>query len=54
MVQGFAYPSTFYAKIAPWDFLALSLAMLGIVLLASLYPARYAARLEPVEALHAL
>jgi len=54
MVQGFAYPSTFYAKIAPIDFLALSLAMLGIVLLASLYPARYAARLEPVEALHAL
>ena len=54
MVEGFAYPSTFYAKIAPMDFLALSLAMLGIVLLAALYPARFAARLEPVEALHAL
>ena len=51
MVQGFAYPSTFYAKIAPMDFLALSLAMLGIVLLAALYPASFAARLEPVEAL---
>jgi ABC-type lipoprotein release transport system permease subunit len=51
MVQGFAYPSTFYAKIAPSDFLALSLAMLGIVLLAALYPAIFAARLEPVEAL---
>jgi ABC-type lipoprotein release transport system permease subunit len=51
MVQGFAYPSTFYAKIAPVDFLALSLAMLGIVLLAALYPASFAARLEPVEAL---
>jgi ABC-type lipoprotein release transport system permease subunit len=51
MVQGFAYPSTFYAKIAPGDFLALSLAMLGIVLLAALYPAIFAARLEPVEAL---
>ncbi len=51
MVQGFAYPSTFYAKIAPVDFLALSLAMLGIVLLAALYPAIFAARLEPVEAL---
>jgi ABC-type lipoprotein release transport system permease subunit len=51
MVQGFAYPSTFYAKIAPADFLMLSLAMLGIVLLAALYPAIFAARLEPVEAL---
>jgi ABC-type lipoprotein release transport system permease subunit len=51
MVQGFAYPSTFYAKIAPMDFLALSMAMLGIVLLAALYPALFAARLEPVEAL---
>ena len=54
MVEGFAYPSTFYAKIAPMDFLALSLAMLGVVILAALYPARFAARLEPVEALHAL
>jgi len=51
MVQGFAYPSTLYAKIAPADFLALSLAMLGIVLLASIYPASFAARLEPVAAL---
>lgn len=51
MVQGFAYPSTFYAKIAPKDFIALSTAMLGIVLLAALYPARFAARLEPAEAL---
>ena len=51
MVQGFAYPSTFYAKIAPVDFLALSVAMLVIVLLAALYPARFAARLEPAEAL---
>jgi len=51
MVQGFAYPSTFYAKIAPADFLTLSLAMLGIVLLASIYPASFAARLEPVAAL---
>ena len=53
MVQGFAYPSTFYARIAPGDFIALSVAMLLIVMLASLYPARFAARLEPAEALNA-
>ena len=54
MVQGFAYPSVFFAKLAPGDVFGLSLAMLVIVLLAALYPARFAARLEPVEALHAL
>jgi ABC-type lipoprotein release transport system permease subunit len=54
MVEGIAYPSVFFAKIAPRDTIALSLAMLVIVLLGALYPARFAARLEPVEALHAL
>ena len=54
MVQGFAYPSAFFAKFAPADFFGLSLAMLVIVLLSALYPARFAAHLEPVEALHAL
>ena len=54
MVQGFAYPSVFFVKFAPGDVFGLSLAMLVIVLLAAFYPARFAARLEPVEALHAL
>ena len=54
MVETYAYPSVFYAKFAPGAFSGVTLAMLGIVLLAALYPARYAARLEPVDALHAL
>jgi ABC-type antimicrobial peptide transport system permease subunit len=42
-----------YPAYAPEQFLILSLLMLGIVVLVSIYPAWYAARMEPVEALHA-
>ncbi|HJZ48715.1 MAG TPA: ABC transporter permease [Roseiflexaceae bacterium] len=48
-----ALGTTLYARFVPGTFAALSLAMLLIVVLASLYPAWYAARLEPVEALRA-
>jgi ABC-type lipoprotein release transport system permease subunit len=51
--SGLTLASTVYARFVPGTFAALSLAMLLIVSLASLYPARYAARLEPVEALRA-
>ena len=54
MVEGFAYPSVLYTKIAPGGIIGLSLAMMGIVLLSALYPARFAAKMEPVEALHAV
>lgn len=48
-----ALGTTLYAHFAPGTFAALALATLLIVLVASLYPAWYAARLEPVDALHA-
>lgn len=46
-----ALGTTMYAHFVPGTFAGLSLAMLVIILLASLYPAWYAARLEPIEAL---
>lgn len=49
--SGIALGTTLYARFVPGTFAALALVMLLIVLLASLYPAWYAARLEPVEAL---
>jgi len=48
-----ALSTTLYARFVPGSIAALSLATLLMVLLASLYPAWYAARLEPVEALRA-
>ncbi|GAB4459849.1 MAG: ABC transporter permease [Anaerolineae bacterium] len=53
-VEGFAYGSTMYAEFSPSEAVTLSLFMLTIVTLAALYPAWYAARLEPVKALHKL
>lgn len=52
--SNFAIGSTMYARYAPGTFLWLALWTLVFVLLASLYPARYAARQEPVDALRAL
>jgi ABC-type lipoprotein release transport system permease subunit len=54
MVQGFAMRNVLYTKFVPAEMVGLSLAMLIIVLLGALYPASFAARLEPIEALHAL
>ena len=51
--NGIALSTTLYARFVPGTFAMLALALLVIVLLASLYPAWYAARLEPVEALRA-
>jgi putative ABC transport system permease protein len=51
--EGIAIGTTLYAQFVPSDFISLSFWMLAIILLASLYPAWYAARREPVSALHA-
>ena len=48
-----ALGTTMYAHFVPNTILLLSLSTFTIILLASLYPAAFAARLEPVEALHA-
>jgi ABC-type lipoprotein release transport system permease subunit len=51
-VGGVAIGTTLYARFVPGTFLALSLATLAIILLAALYPAWFASRVEPVRALH--
>jgi ABC-type lipoprotein release transport system permease subunit len=50
----FALSSTIYARFAPSATAGLSIAGLVITLLASLYPAWFAARMEPIDALRAL
>jgi ABC-type lipoprotein release transport system permease subunit len=46
-----AYGETIYARFAPAETLGVAIAAMVIILLASLYPARFAARLQPVDAL---
>lgn len=49
--SGIALGSTIHAQFVPGTFAGLSFATLAIIVLAALYPAWYAARLEPVVAL---
>jgi ABC-type lipoprotein release transport system permease subunit len=49
-----AYGETVYGRFAPAQMVQLSVASLVITLLAALYPAWFAARLEPIDALRAL
>jgi ABC-type lipoprotein release transport system permease subunit len=48
------FGTTMYTSFVPADIITLSIFMLVIVLLVSLYPAWYASRMEPVTALQAL
>lgn len=54
MVEGFAFGTTLKGGYVPEQFVVLSLMLLAIVSLVSLYPAWFASRMEPVEALHSL
>jgi ABC-type lipoprotein release transport system permease subunit len=54
VAEGIALSSRLYTKVVPAEIVSLSLATLVIILLAALLPAWYAARMEPVEALHTL
>ncbi len=53
-VENIALGATMYTRLVPSTIANLSLATLVVILLASLYPAWFAARLEPVQALHTL
>jgi ABC-type lipoprotein release transport system permease subunit len=54
MVEGMAFGSTIKGGFAIDQFIILSLLLLVIVSLVSLYPAWYASKMEPVEAIHSL
>ncbi len=53
MVEGMAFGTTLKGGFAFGQFIILSLLLLAVVSLVSLFPAWYAARMEPVDALHA-
>jgi ABC-type lipoprotein release transport system permease subunit len=52
LVEGFAFGTTLKGGFAPDQYVIFSLLLLVVVSLVSLYPASFAARMEPVEALH--
>jgi ABC-type lipoprotein release transport system permease subunit len=53
-VENIALGATMYTRLVPTTIANLSLATLVVILLGSLYPAWFAARLEPAQALHSL
>ena len=49
-----AFGDSFYTALVPLNLLSMAFWMMVVIVIVSLYPAWYAARLQPVEALHAL
>jgi len=49
-----AFGDSLYTALVPLNLLSMAFWMMVVIIIVSLYPAWYAARLEPVEALHAL
>jgi ABC-type antimicrobial peptide transport system permease subunit len=49
-----AFGDSLYTSLVPANLFAMAFWMMVVIILVSLYPAWYAARLEPVEALHAM
>lgn len=54
LVEGFAFGTTLKGGFAPQQFIVLSILLLIVVSVVTLYPAWFAARMEPVEALHSI
>lgn len=54
LVEGFAFGTTLKGGFAPQQFIVLSILLLIVVSVVTLYPAWFASRMEPVEALHSI
>lgn len=53
-VQGMVISAYMYTELSPLNLVTMSIWMMVVIILVSLYPAWFAARMEPVEALHTL
>jgi len=50
-LRAFGMEPILHLRVTPWEVLGSALAMAGVAVLSAWYPARKAARLDPVEAM---